>query len=305
LNFSTISYGFSNLADLNWGTNFSTERPLERFESLQLGPWLIDGDQIPARGLTGGEGKWGKRFSSSRRSRGWPVLRKRGAEAACRRRTGADGGAPRDGNGVPVAGVREGGGEVARKFPQGDVVLVVCLAGAKRWQSVGTTARPSGSGARAHRRGGSVDLVWENEIGRVCEHQWVVAVLLEHWIKGGRRQRWLTTAGRCCGGAPARRRAREEEREVKWACVSARVSSRGAQGCTSSQRGGTTGESCCWQARRRVWRLGRRRRDVEGRGEASRGREAAGAGAGGHVARSRAARGQLGLEKWPAKVAGS
>jgi hypothetical protein len=162
------------------------------------------------------------------------VLRKRGAEAACRRRTGTDGGAPRDGDGVPVAGVPEGGGKVARKFPRGDVVLVVCLAGAKRRWSAGTTARPSGGGARAHRRGGPVDLVQENEIGRVCEHQWVAAVLLEQWIEGGRRQRRLMTAGRSCGGAPARRRAREEEREVKWACVSATMSSWGARGCTSS-----------------------------------------------------------------------
>jgi hypothetical protein len=53
-----------------------------------------------------------------------------------------------------MAGVPEGGGEVARKLPWGDVVLVVCLAGAERGWSVGTTARPSGSGARAHRRGG-------------------------------------------------------------------------------------------------------------------------------------------------------
>jgi hypothetical protein len=43
------------------------ERPLERFESLQLGPWLgftekpIDGDQILARGLTGSEGKMGEK----------------------------------------------------------------------------------------------------------------------------------------------------------------------------------------------------------------------------------------------------
>jgi hypothetical protein len=43
---------------------------------------------------------------------------------------------------------------VARKLPQGDVVLVVCLAGAERVWSVGTTAKPSGSGARAHRRCG-------------------------------------------------------------------------------------------------------------------------------------------------------
>jgi hypothetical protein len=50
--------------------------------------------------------------------------------------------------------VLEGGGEVARKLPLGDVVLVVCLVGAERGLSVGTMARPSGRGARAHRRGG-------------------------------------------------------------------------------------------------------------------------------------------------------
>jgi hypothetical protein len=92
---------------------------------------------------------------------------------ACRRLTGAGGGAPRGGDGVPVAGGQESGGEVARKLPWGDVVLVVCLAGAERRWSVGTTARPSGGGARAHRCGGPVDLVRENEIGRVGEHQCV------------------------------------------------------------------------------------------------------------------------------------
>jgi hypothetical protein len=75
------------------------------------------------------------------------VLRKRGAEAACRRRSGVGGGAPRGGDGVPVAGVLEGGREVARKLPRGDVMLVVCLAGAWRRRSVGTTVRPSGGGA--------------------------------------------------------------------------------------------------------------------------------------------------------------
>jgi hypothetical protein len=66
---------------------------------------------------------------------------------ASRRRTGAGGGAPRDDDGVPVAGVQESGGEVARKLPRDDVVLVVCSAGAERQRSIGTTARPSGSGA--------------------------------------------------------------------------------------------------------------------------------------------------------------
>jgi hypothetical protein len=45
------------------GCCFLTDRPLETFESLQLGPWPgytggpIDADQIPARELTGGEGQ--------------------------------------------------------------------------------------------------------------------------------------------------------------------------------------------------------------------------------------------------------
>jgi hypothetical protein len=98
-------------------------------------------------GSPAARGKWGKRFRSSRRSRGWPALRKGGAEAAYRQRTGADGGAPRGGDGVPVAGVPEGGGEVARKLPWGDVVLVGCLAGVERRWSVGTTSRPGGGGA--------------------------------------------------------------------------------------------------------------------------------------------------------------
>jgi hypothetical protein len=75
------------------------------------------------------------------------VLEKRGTEAAVRRRAGATGGALRGGNGVPVAGGQESSGEVARKLPLGDVVLVVCLAGAKRQWIVGTTARPSGGGS--------------------------------------------------------------------------------------------------------------------------------------------------------------
>jgi hypothetical protein len=46
-----------------------------------------------------------------------------------------------------VAGVLEGGGEVVRKLPRGDMVLVVCLAGAERGWSVGTTAGRSCGGA--------------------------------------------------------------------------------------------------------------------------------------------------------------
>jgi hypothetical protein len=47
------------------------------------------------------------------------VLGKRGTEAAYRRRTGANGGAPRGSDGVPMAGGQEGVGKVARKLPRG------------------------------------------------------------------------------------------------------------------------------------------------------------------------------------------
>jgi hypothetical protein len=62
----------------------------------------------------------------------------------------------------------------------GDVVLVVSLAGAERRRSVGMTVRPTGGGARAHRRGGPPVLAWESEIG------WAVS------ISGWRQCYWST-----------------------------------------------------------------------------------------------------------------
>jgi hypothetical protein len=67
--------------------------------------------------------------------------------AAWRRRTGAGGGAPRDDDGIPVAGGQESGWEVARKLPHDDVVLMGYLSGAERRWIIGTMARPSGSGS--------------------------------------------------------------------------------------------------------------------------------------------------------------
>jgi hypothetical protein len=64
---------------------------MERFESLQLGPWPgyigkpIGGDRIPVRGLTGGEGKVGEKVQELTMVTGWPVLGKRGPKAASRR----------------------------------------------------------------------------------------------------------------------------------------------------------------------------------------------------------------------------
>jgi hypothetical protein len=43
--------------------------------------------------------------------------------------------------------VPEGGGKVVEELPCDDVVLTVCLAGAKRLCIGGSTARPSGGGA--------------------------------------------------------------------------------------------------------------------------------------------------------------
>jgi hypothetical protein len=74
-------------------------------------------------------------------------LRQRGAVAAYRQRSRAGGGAPREVDGVPVVGVLEGGGGVARKLLRDDVVLLVLLVGVEGLCSVGSTARPSGGGA--------------------------------------------------------------------------------------------------------------------------------------------------------------
>jgi hypothetical protein len=154
LDVSTISYGFYNLADLNRGGS----------DFLRIGPWKVlnrcnwvlgraiqETRSVPIKFWRGGSPaarvKWGKKFRDSRRSRVWPVLGKRRAEAVYRRRTGAGGGGPRDVVGVPVTGVLEGGRKVARELPRDNVVLMVCLAGAKRWWIDGTTARPSGGGS--------------------------------------------------------------------------------------------------------------------------------------------------------------
>jgi hypothetical protein len=53
--------------------------------------------------------------------------------------------------------------------------------------------------------------VRESEIGWVSELQGVAAVLMEHWIAGGRWHGRLTTAARGCSGALARSCARGKE----------------------------------------------------------------------------------------------
>jgi hypothetical protein len=102
---------------------------------------------------------------------------------------------------------------------------------------------------------------------------------------GALDQGW-ETAEAAVDGEPRQRRGSGEvwssgkKRRWKCKCVKARVSSWGAPGHVSSRERDTTGESRCWQARRPGWRLGRRRRDVEERGEGQRGPGSGGQGAG-------------------------
>jgi hypothetical protein len=55
--------------------------------------------------------------------------------------------------GVPVAGVQEGGEEVARKLLRVDVVLMVSSVRSKRGWSGGTTVKLIGDGGQNGRRG--------------------------------------------------------------------------------------------------------------------------------------------------------
>jgi hypothetical protein len=59
-----------------------------------------------------------------------------------------------DGGGVPVVGVPESDGKVARKLLRVDVVRMVSSVRAKRWRSGGTTASRNGGGGRVHWRCG-------------------------------------------------------------------------------------------------------------------------------------------------------
>jgi hypothetical protein len=68
-------------------------------------------------------------------------------------------------NGVPVARVPEGGGEVG-KLLRDDVVLTGCSARARRWWISGLTARPSGGGA------GSSSALWSGSSGAL-ERDWM------------------------------------------------------------------------------------------------------------------------------------
>jgi hypothetical protein len=58
-----------------------------------------------------------------------------------------------NGGGVPVAGVQEGGKEVARKLLRVDVVLVASSVRSKKGWSGGTMVKSIGDGGQNGRRG--------------------------------------------------------------------------------------------------------------------------------------------------------
>jgi hypothetical protein len=110
-----------------------------------------------------------------------------------------------------VAGVPEGGEEAAGKLLRNDLCCWCPWRGLRG--SIAVSRRRGRAGAELELAGTVEDdaRVQESEIGWVNELQGVAAVLLEHWIMGGRRRGRLTTAAKGCGGTPARNYARGEE----------------------------------------------------------------------------------------------
>jgi hypothetical protein len=102
---------------------------------------------------TGGEGKVGENIQELTASLGVTGIEEGncGGSGSTEDRAGAAG--SQGSGGVPVAGVQEGGEEVARKLPHIDVVLVVSSVRAKRGRSGGTIARPSGGNVQNGRCG--------------------------------------------------------------------------------------------------------------------------------------------------------
>jgi hypothetical protein len=87
-------------------------------------------------------------------------------------------------------------------------------------------------------------------------------------------------ASRGCGGAPARWRARESERQWKCTCVSARVSLWVAPGRAQGPEEGAAVREQLLATGGRRGGSGQWRRDVERHGGVQRGVESSGAGAG-------------------------
>jgi hypothetical protein len=109
---------------------------------------------------------------------------------------------------------------------------------------------------------------------------------------------------RGCGGAPARWRARESERQWKYMCVSARVSPWGVPRRAQGPEEGTAAREHLLATGGRRGGSRRRRRDVERQGGVQHGVESGGAGAGAAHGAEGSGAGQQVLGTWPARAAG-
>jgi hypothetical protein len=87
--------------------------------------------------------------------------------------------------------------------------------------------------------------------------------------------------------------------------VKARVSAWGASGCAQGPEEGTGAREQVLASRQDAWRVGRRRRDVEKRGEGQRGPGSSGLGAEAAHGAKEGGAGQQELGIWPARAAGS
>jgi hypothetical protein len=266
----------------------------------------ISGVQIPARGLTSGEGQVGGKGSGAHG--GHEGGRCWGREGLWRWFDGEQGQAAVLRGAVMAFRWPEGRRAVGKWLDSFHVMMWCWWCACPGLRGDGGAGRRRGRAAaeaRARRRSGPVDLARETEIGWACEHQWVAAMLLEYWVEGGERHRRLSTVSRSYGGALAGQRAWEEEGQCKCGCVNARESTLGAQGCASSRGEGTASESCCCQAGGGHGSSGRRRRDVEKQGGVQRGVGSRGRGAGAARGAEKGGAGKQELGTWPVRAAGS
>jgi hypothetical protein len=153
LDFSTISYGFYKLDDLNRGVLIFCRKAPGKIQIFAIGSLVGLHRKLDRCRSNSYEGAHRRRGASEGKCSGAhgghgvvSVGEERGRGGVSTVNRGG-GGAPTDGVGIPVAGGQQSGGGVARKLPRDDVVLMVGLAGARGQWFAGTTARPSGGGS--------------------------------------------------------------------------------------------------------------------------------------------------------------
>jgi hypothetical protein len=198
------------------------------------------------------------------------------------------------GDGVPMAGMQEGDGKVARKLLRVDVVLVVSLLRAKKGRSVGTTVSPSGGSGEDRRR---------SVLGGVSARGWRKVGLEVLVGQGGARGALgcrrgaaeVAIGGKQDGGGALvtvdeRRRKRGGEMRP---CEEGKEVEEGSwTRCKTKRSHGRAGSSC-WRPAAQRGGFGRRRCNVAGLGKRQQGRASGGRASWRLGGAGRAARGQL------------